>query len=157
VQRFGVETLEPKDLRHCNVVLAHCREGANRYGRCYAVTYDLSGLQAGGTRHVIEDWKLLVDRMQIGRDKKDAAYLKHGGKPVVAVWGIGFNDRRKYTLAECEGLVQFLTNDERYGGFTVMLGVPTGWRTLDADSVSDPALHRIIAKAHVVSPWTVGR
>ena len=157
VQRFGVETIQPKDLRHCNTVLAHCREGANRSGRCYAVMYDLSGLPAGGTRRVIEDWKLLVDRMKIGKDPKDAAYLRHQGKPVVAVWGVGFNDGRKYTLAECEKLVDFLKNDKDYGGCTVMLGVPTGWRTLDRDSVKDPALHRIIAKADVISPWTVGR
>jgi hypothetical protein len=157
VQRFGVETLDPKDLRHANVVLAHCREGANRYGRCYALMYDLSLLPACGTRHVVEDWKLLVDRMQLGRDPKDPAYLRHGGKPVVAVWGIGFNDGRKYSLAECEQLVNFLKHDRHYGGATVLLGVPTGWRTLDADSVNDLALHRVIGKADIVSPWTVGR
>jgi hypothetical protein len=157
VQRFGVETLNPQDLHHCNTVLAHCREGANRYGRCYAVMYDLSLLPAGGIQHVIEDWKLLVDRMHLGSDTKDRAYLQHLRKPVVAVWGIGFNDRRKYTLAECEQLVDFFKNDPRYGGFTVLLGVPTGWRTLDADSVHDRTLHRIVDKADIVSPWTVGR
>ncbi len=157
IQRFGVETLDPKDLRHCNTILNHCREGANRSGRSYAVMYDLSLLPEGGTRHVIEDWKLLVDKMRLGKDEKDRAYLHHQGKPVVAVWGIGFNDRRKYRLAECERLVDFLKNDRKYGGFTVMLGVPTGWRTLDADSVNDPALHRIIGKADILSPWTVVR
>jgi hypothetical protein len=119
--------------------------------------YDLSGLPAGGTRHVVEDWKLLVQHMRLGRDPKDAAYLRHGGKPVVAVWGVGFNDGRRYTLAECERLVDFLKDDKEYGGCTVLLGVPTGWRTLDADSVKDPALHRALAKADVLSPWTVGR
>jgi hypothetical protein len=157
VQRFAVETLRPLDLRHCNAVLAHCREGANRRGRCYAVMYDLSGLPAGGTRHVVEDWKLLVRRMRLGHDPKDAAYLRHGGRPVVAVWGVGFNDGRKYTLAECERLVDFLKNDREYGGCTVLLGVPTGWRTLDADSVKDPALRRVVGKADIISPWTVGR
>jgi hypothetical protein len=157
VQRFGVETTDPLDLRHCNTVLAHCREGANRYGRFYAVMYDLSGLRKGDVQHVIQDWKLLVGRMKIGKDPKDAAHLRHGGKPVVAVWGVGFNDGRRYTLAECERLVDFLKNDKEYGGFTVVLGVPTGWRTLDADSVNDPALHQIIGKGDVISPWTVGR
>jgi hypothetical protein len=157
VQRFGVETMGPTDLRHCNTVLAHCREGANRTGRCYALMYDLSLLPEGGVRHVIEDWKLLVTRMGLGKDPKDAAYLQHRGKPVVAVWGVGFNDGRKYTLAECERLVDFLAQDRDYGGYTVLLGVPTGWRTLDADSVKDTALHRIIGKADIVSPWTVGR
>jgi hypothetical protein len=157
VQRFGVETLDPLDLRHADAVLAHCREGANRSGRCYAVMYDLSGLPEGGVRHVVEDWKLLVDQMRLGHDPGDAAYLRHGGGPVVAVWGVGFNDGRQYALAECERLVDFLKNDRRYGGCTVLLGVPTGWRTLDADSVSEPALHRVIGRADVVSPWTVGR
>ncbi|HEV7226573.1 MAG TPA: glycoside hydrolase family 71/99-like protein [Pirellulales bacterium] len=157
VQRFGVETVHPKDLRHCNTVLAHCREGANRSGRGYAVMYDLSGLPEGGVQTVIDDWKLLVDRMKIGRDEKDPAYFKRRGKPVVAVWGVGFDDGRKYSLSECERLISFLKSDPRYGGCTVMAGVPSGWRTLDADSVGDPALHRIIAKTDIVSPWTVGR
>jgi hypothetical protein len=157
VQRFAVETRQPADLRHCNVMLAHCREGANRSGRAYAVMYDLSGLPAGGTRQVIDDWKLLVDRMKLGRDDKDRAYLRHGGKPVVAVWGVGFNDGRRYTLADCEKLVDFLKNDAQYGGNTVLLGVPTGWRTLDADSVRDEKLHELLGRADVISPWTVGR
>ncbi len=157
VQRFGVETLEPRDLRHCNTVLAHCREGANRSGRCYAVMYDLSLLPAGGVKHVIEDWKLLVDRMRLGKDPKDKAYLHHKGKPVVAVWGIGFNDGRKYRVAECERLVDFLKTDKRYGNNTVLLGVPTGWRTRDMDSLDAPALPRIMNKGDIISPWTVGR
>jgi hypothetical protein len=157
VQRFGVETLHPADLRHCNVVLAHCREGANRCGRCYALMYDLSLLPEGGVRHVIEDWKLLADRMKLGRDDKDHAYLRHNGKPVVAVWGIGFNDGRKYTLAECDKFIEFLKHDKQYGGNTVLVGVPTGWRALDADRLRDERLHEVIGKADIISPWTVGR
>src|SRR5262245_16364452 len=106
VQRFAVETVEPKDLRQCNLVLSHCREGANLCGRSYAVMYDLSGLSAGGVKLVIDDWKVLVDKMRIGRDERDTAYQRHNGKPLVAVWGIGFNDGRKYALAECERLLE---------------------------------------------------
>ncbi len=157
VQRFAVETRAARDLRHCNTVLAHCREGANRFGRSYAVMYDLSLLPQGGTRRVIEDWKRLVDQMRIGRDPRDLAYLHHRGKPVVAVWGVGFNDGRRYTIAECRHLVDFFKHDRDYGGFTVLLGVPTGWRTQDADSIKDPALHEVISRADIVSPWTVGR
>jgi hypothetical protein len=119
--------------------------------------YDLSGLSEHTIQTVIDDWKLLIDRMRIGRDPNDTAYLHHRGKPVVGVWGIGFNDGRKYSLADCERLVEFLKNDPLYGGFTVMIGVPNGWRTLDADSVNDDALHRVIGKADIISPWTVGR
>lgn len=157
VQRFVVETRNPANLRHFNAVLNHCRDGANRQGRCYAVMYDLSGLGAGDIDQAIEDWKSLIDRMKLGRDAKDAAYLRHRGKPVVAVWGVGFNDNRRYTLAECDRLVEFLKNDPVYGGNTVMLGVPTGWRTLDRDCIADEALHAMLQKADIVSPWTIGR
>jgi hypothetical protein len=120
--------------------------------------YDLSsGLRTGATQQVMEDWKLLVDGMRLGRDDHDHAYLKHNGKPVVAVWGVGFNDGRKYTIAECDRLVDFLRNDPKYGGNTVMVGVPTGWRTLNRDAVPDPVLHATLLKADIISPWTVGR
>ena len=129
VQRFAVETFAPANFNHCNTVLMHCREGSNRNGRTYGVMYDLSGLQSGQMNRVIDDWKLLVDRMKIGSDPNDRAYLHENGKPVVAVWGVGFNDGRRYTLDECAELIRFLKHDSRYGGCTVMLGVPTGWRT----------------------------
>ena len=157
VQRFAVETASPEALGHCNAVLDACREGANREGRAYAVMYDLSGLQAGDVQRVIDDWKLLVGRMRLGRDDKDPAYLHHRGKPVVAVWGIGFGDGRRYTLDECRRLIDFLKDDPEFGGNTVMVGIPTGWRTLDADAAPDPALHDLLARADVLSPWTVGR
>ncbi len=157
VQRFAVQTYDPSNLDHCNSVLMHCRAGANLHGRTYAVMYDLSGLRAGQMSHVMDDWRLLVDRMRIARDKQDRAYLHEGGKPIVAVWGVGFNDGRRYTLDECKELVQFLKHDKEYGGCTVMLGVPTGWRTLDRDSLTDKKLHEVILQADIVSPWTVGR
>lgn len=154
VQRFVVDISTPKGLRSVNVVLDHCREGANLYGRTYAVMYDLSGMHGGEMHRVIDDWKLLVDKMQI---TKDPAYLHHAGKPVVAVWGFGFNDGRKYTPKEGLELVEFLKNDPHYGGCTVMLGVPTYWRTLNRDCANDPTLHDLILKGDIVSPWTVGR
>jgi hypothetical protein len=103
---------------------------------------------------VAEDWKLLVDRMKITGDR---AYLHHQGKPVVAIWGIGFNDGRKYSLVECETLIRFLKSDSKYGGNLVMVGVPAGWRTLDHDAVHDKKLLEIIRLADIVSPWNVGR
>ncbi len=154
VQRFATGLKSPDALEHCDTVLAKCREGANRYGRAYAVMYDLSGLPADHIEDVMNDWRILRRQMTI---TQDPAYLHHHGKPVVAVWGIGFNDHRKYTLAECQRLVEFLKNDPEAGGCTVMLGVPTNWRELKGDAVNDPELLKIAAMADIISPWTVGR
>ena len=150
VQRFVSAVRDPGFLRHNNTVLAHCREGANRFGRAYALMYDLSGLGANRIEDVMDDWRELRTRMRL---TGDAAYLRHRGRPLVAVWGVGFNDKRAYTLADCRRLVAFLKQD----GCSVMLGVPTGWRDLDRDSTRDAALHDLLKLADVVSPWTVGR
>lgn len=150
VQRFANGLKSREQAHHKNVVLAHCREGANLFGRAYAVMYDLSGLPAGGVATVRDDWQTLRTRMRMG---EDPAYLRHRGKPLVAVWGIGFNDDRKYSLAECRALIEFLKAD----GCSVMLGVPTGWRELNRDAARDAALHDVLKLADVVSPWTVGR
>lgn len=154
VQRFATRIQRPVDLNFTNTVLSHCREGANTYGRSFAIMYDLSSLQPGGTQVVIDDWKLLRDKMRLTNDR---AYLHHEGKPVVAVWGIGFNDGRAYTLEECKRLIKFLKRDRNYGGATVMIGVPTYWRTLNGDCVNDPLVLDIVNLADIVSPWTIGR
>lgn len=154
VQRFGVRLTKPVDLRFNTTVLDHCRAGANLNGRTYAVMYDLTAMKRGQMNIVKDDWKLLVDRMRITRDP---AYLKHNGKPVVVVWGIGFVDGRQYTLNECYDLVKFLKHDPRYGGNTVIVGVPTYWRIQKHDAVRDTRLHDIVRLADIVSPWTVGR
>lgn len=150
VQRFANGLRNEAGKKHKDTVLSSCREGANREGRAYAVMYDLSGLGAGQTSVVSEDWKILRERMQMG---KDPAYLHHEGKPLVAIWGVGFNDGRKYTLAECRTLIEFFKAD----GCSVMLGIPTGWRDLDRDAAPDPKLHGVLALADVLSPWTPGR
>jgi hypothetical protein len=155
LQRFGTDLKSPDGLEHDNVVAANVQAGANESGRAWAVMYDLSGLQAGEIQNVImEDWKQLVERMKISGDK---SYLHHRGKPVVAVWGIGFNDGRKYSLDECAALIRFLKSDPKFGGNTVMVGVPAWWRTLDHDAVHDEKLLEVIRLADIVSPWNVGR
>lgn len=150
VQRFATRIQKPVDLRFTTTVLGHCRAGANEYGRTYAVMYDLTALPKGGTQVVREDWKLLSERMRI---TSDPAYQRHRGKPVVAIWGIGFADGRAYTLDECLELVEFFKRQH----LTVMIGVPTYWRTLNVDCLPDPKVHQIAEAADIVSPWTVGR
>ena len=42
-------------------------------------------------------------------------------------------------------------------GFSIMLGVPTYWRTLTSDTMEDPKLHELIRKSDIIMPWFVGR
>jgi hypothetical protein len=68
VQRFANGLKHDDHRHHKNVVLANCREGANRNGRAYAVMYDLSGIPAGGVAAVWSDWRRLRDEMHITED-----------------------------------------------------------------------------------------
>lgn len=56
--------------------------------------------------------------------RNHGSYIRHKGKPLIVIWGVGFNDGRHYSLAECDQLVNFLKAD----GNSVMVGTPRYWR-----------------------------
>jgi glycoprotein endo-alpha-1,2-mannosidase len=161
--RFGAALRDSRTVANLNVVLDNVRRAASANGRTWCIEYDLTGMQADEVPSLImTDWKNLVDRLQI---TAGPAYQKQNGKPVVGLWGVGF-ENRPYTTQGCGELVDFLKNDPRYGGNAVMLGVPKSWRTLSQPAMAgfgrsgsgqDPLLASVIKKADIVSPWTVGR
>jgi len=150
LQRFAATTRDKRFREPMDRVLANCQSAAKAHGRSWTLMYDLSGIKEGGIQLVIDDWKRLIAENQL--DLKDGAYFKHHGKPLVALWGLGFKDRAPM-LDEWSRLITFL-NEE---GCAIMLGVPYYWRTLDHDCIKDPKLHELIARADIVSPWAVGR
>ena len=133
-------------------VLGYCRDAAAATGRSYALMYDLSGMGSNADVVVMADWKHLVADGVV-RGTNDIAWQYHSGKPVVAVWGVGFNDSRRYGLDACERLVDFFKAE----GCAVLLGLPFYWRTLKADTVADARLHAIARKADILHSWSVGR
>jgi hypothetical protein len=153
LQRFATE-IEPASLglNHCDKVLRNCQKGAKLHKRAWAMMYDLSSSYTGPAlkERVIRDWKHLVDTYQITKDPADAAYLHHKGKPVVAVWGLGFG--RTYEGRDTYDIIDFLKNDPVYGGCTIMIGVGNDWRTN-----STPWFQQIVVLADIISPWAVGR
>jgi hypothetical protein len=95
--------------------------------------------------------------MQLGTDPNDTAYLHLNGKPLVAIWGVGFNDDRDYGLEKSAWFVRLLKHNPEWGGMSIMLGVPYYWREQTRDATKDPQLHAVLQLADVISPWSVGR
>lgn len=153
LQRFSSELPDEKLFYHRNKVLSSVREGANRHGVTYAVMYDLSSTPDDQiVSRVFGDWRMLREKMEI---TKDPAYQHHNGKPLVAVWGVGFNGqiKKRPDFDECVKLIKKLKED----GCSIMLGTPTGWREQDRDASQREDLHEFLLLADVISPWSVGR
>ncbi len=155
LQRFGTVLKDKRFRAHHDTVLQQVRDSAKAAGRTWCVMYDLSGLKAGELESVImQDWKRLRTELRI---LDDPTYQRHAGKPVVAVWGIGFNDGRDYTLDESHALLRFLHDNPEFGKLNVMAGVPWHWRTQEGDATRDAKLHEVLQSADIISPWAVGR
>lgn len=157
MQRF-VGEIKPSNAagkRHFNKVLENALKAAKKYGRAISVMYDLSGSTSSDVAYVADDWKELQSLFKLSDNKVNPTYLYHNGKPLVTIWGVGFNDGRKYSISDVSKLVDSLKGkDNRYA---VMLGVPYYWRTLGDDTEKSPALLDLIKKCDIVMPWAVGR
>ena len=106
------------------------------------------------TNAVLTDAQAIMDKFQLlNRNAKQKYYLYQGGKPLIVLWGVGFNDNRPYSLNDIEELM----NGLKAKGFSIMLGVPTYWRERRNDALPDAKLHDLIKAADVIMPWFVGR
>ncbi|MCF8273556.1 MAG: xylosidase [Flavobacteriaceae bacterium] len=157
---FGVTRNHTNSNKPQDIILRNALNAAKENNRAIAVMYDLSGLKADDEdcSYVIADWKMLVDEVKVTNQGEHQNYVYHNGKPLVAIWGVGFPDRpydtRKIGINR---LIDFLKNDPVYGGCSIMLGVPTYFRDLDKDCLPDPYLHTIIKSVDIVMPWMVQR
>ncbi|NDV84056.1 glycoside hydrolase family 71/99-like protein [Bacteroides sp. 51] len=153
MQRFVGEIKNKSGKHHFDKVLASAMKAANQYERAICVMYDLSGMQSGDEQVLLNDIEEIAVKHSLKDRTKNPSYLYHNGKPLVTVWGVGFNDNRRYGLKEAE----YIINGLKARGFSVMLGIPTYWRELKTDTEANPGLHRLIKKCDVVMPWFVGR
>jgi len=153
LSRFIGETASPSRSRHVNQVLANVREGCHREGRVWAMMLDLSTGRNATTAMVMDDWKFLCDKAKV---REDSRYLHHQKKPVVLLWGLGFNDR-PWSPEQGEELIHFFRNDPHYGGVYLIGGIDPHWRTLGGASRTNAAWSRVYRMFDSISPWDAGR
>jgi len=155
-QRFIVGLSDPCMFERRNQVLRNVRAGAEAHGRVFAVMYDVSSDLPGDTlvEEIKNDWAYLVDILKI---TESPCYLHHDGRPVLAIWGLGFT-HVDVTPEQAMELIDYLrsTAPPEYR-VTLMGGIPTHWRTLSGDSLSDPDWADVYRSFDIISPWLVGR
>ena len=150
LQRFTSELSDPALFALRNRVTENVQAGAKKYGRVFAIMYDISGQRADRLLPTLtNDWNCLTGTMRV---TGSASYLRHHGKPVVALWGFGFAGRSD-TPARALAAIHFFQG----AGCTVVGGVPAGWRTLNHDAQTNAAWAEAFRAFDVISPWSVGR
>lgn len=122
------------------------RAAAEATGRKFYVMYDVTGW-TNMQSELVNDW---VTKMSA--HASSPAYARQNGKPVVCVWGFGFDDDgRPFAPAACLDVVNRL----KALGLYVIGGVPTYWR--EGKNDSRPGFLDVYHAFHMISPWMVGR
>ena len=167
---FGIRTT-------LNKVMLNALEGAETNNRAIAVMYDIganiyetgtdtASVNKRRTYHVNEvfnDWKQMVDELRLTTRGDKQAYLYHNGKPMVALWGVGFPHRNNPTGLDTQfwiELVDKFQNDPIYGGCSVLLGVPTYWRQGGNDCITGSEhtkMLELIKNVDAIMPWHTSR
>lgn len=152
LQRFGASESDSPDGYRDNrdIVAGKVKNAAESFGRKFYVMYDISGLGANWVAAVKHDWSVIVNsKLQL---TNSSAYARQNGKLVVCIWGIGFTHTQG-TPAETAELIAWFKNQNIY----VIGGVPTYWRTGQANSDAKPGFIDAFKTLDMISPWLVGR
>ncbi|MEU4240087.1 discoidin domain-containing protein [Actinoplanes sp. NPDC026619] len=122
------------------------RTAAEATGRKFYVMYDVSGW-SNMQSELKTDWTT-----KMSAHTASSAYARENGKPVVCVWGFGFDDdNHNFSPAACLDVVNWL----KAQGCYVIGGVPTYWREGKNDSRT--GYLDVYHAFHMLSPWMVGR
>ena len=154
-QRFIWEVLiDPAFKANRDTMAVHVRKAAEKYSRMFYVVYDLSGLGNVPAANdqarfdgIKTDWtNTMIGNLNI---TSSPMYAKQGGKPVVQIWGIGYNH-----IIGTAAIQLDLINWFKAQGCYVIIGVPTGWRTGTGASLS--GWINTYKAGDMISPWSVG-
>ncbi len=159
MQRFVGEIQDPKHKDHFDKVLDNAFKGSDTYDRAIAVMYDMGGVVPSSpsmAESMVKDAQELMDKYVLKDRSKHKYYLYENGKPMLALWGIAFNDSSHPKPSYLEPYIEQLQAQ----GWAIMLGCPAYWRVGGNDCVSGAEhtkLLDLIKKCDAFIPWYVGR
>jgi hypothetical protein len=149
-----------------DVVLKNIIAGAEASGRTFAIEYDISQADPATFWEVMrDDWIYLVDVLKVTSHPN---YLQHNGKPVLSIWGMGFEEDHHPPTdpAVADRIIEWLRSKApaKYQ-VTYMGGVPSRWRFLGDkqptllvdDAHKGLAWAETYKRMDVIQPWSVGR
>jgi chitodextrinase len=121
------------------------RSAAESYGRKFYIMYDVTGWSSMQSE-IKTDWT-----NKMSAHTASSAYAKQNGKPVVCIWGFGFNDsNHPFTADACLDVINWFKSQGCY----VIGGVPREWRT--GTGGSRAGYLGVYHAFNMISPWMVG-
>jgi hypothetical protein len=151
LQRFGTSLKSASLKQNRDSVALKMKDAAEQYGRIFYIMYDTADMQEDTFVQAIErDWKETI----VGELKLNASeqYAKQDGKPVVNVYGLGYESaNRPGTKEHALELIRWFQAEGCY----VIGGVPTYWREGNNGAKAD--YDEVYKAFDMVMPWTVGR
>ncbi|MEV4604527.1 glycoside hydrolase family 71/99-like protein [Amycolatopsis sp. NPDC049253] len=121
------------------------RSAAEAYGRKFYLMYDVTGW-ASMQQEIKADWTA-----KMSAHTASSAYARQNGKPVVCIWGFGFNDgNHPWDAGTCLDVVNWFKGQGCY----VIGGVPREWRV--GGSGTRAGFSEVYHAFDALSPWMVG-
>jgi hypothetical protein len=142
LQRFNPNTSEGPTR---DAMAAKVRSAAETYGRKFYIMYDVTGW-TNMQSEIMTDWT-----SKMSAHTASPAYARQDGKPVVCIWGFGFNDaNHPWDAPTCLSVVNWFKSQ----GVYLIGGVPREWRTGTGGSRS--GYSGVYHGFNMLSPWMVG-
>ncbi|KAK7935567.1 hypothetical protein PG985_001062 [Apiospora marii] len=126
-------------------ILEYSKTAAEKYGRGFVIEYDLNGA-ATSSSNITATY--LADLAALSDIVSSPAYMRHNGKPVIEIWGMGIVT----SVSPSDGIA--IVTALKQAGYYVILGVQQAWH---AELVENQTGYGDVFKlADMLQPWTVG-
>jgi hypothetical protein len=128
-----------------DAVAGRVRTAAEATGRKFYIMYDVGGW-TNMQSEIKADWT-----SKMSAHAASGAYARQNGRPVVGIWGFGFNDNNHpWDPATCLDVINWFKSQGCY----VMGGVPREWRT--GTGGSRAGYSDVYHALNMLSPWMIG-
>ncbi|NHA03571.1 lectin [Mucilaginibacter sp. HC2] len=130
-----------------DAITAKVKTAAEATGRKFYIMYDITGW-TNMQSEIKTDWT-----NKMSAYTSSSAYAKQNGKPVVCIWGLGFNDaNHPFSSAVCLDVINWFKGQ----GVYIIGGVPASWRDTNATDIQPNFLPTATA-LNMISPWMIGK
>lgn len=143
VQEFFSDMKDLSGIEQRLNVTQNVKASAEKYGRAWAVMFDVSGLPDDAPMLFKKILPYFQDMI-----RNSTMYLQEHGKPLVAVWGLGGSEGKHITDPKVGmEVIQYLKDQ----GYSVYGGFPQSKWSENFDEWKE-----LINMVDVLSPWSVG-